>query len=108
MVPNKPIIARTLNTELNASIGELTQYFHSSYYNESYELQDHLLSFTAFRLQLNEDIEYFKDWSIDKTFFKDQPYTTLKIPKKVLKQMEDDHIIAKAYIKEIIRQLNED
>jgi bacterioferritin (cytochrome b1) len=108
LVLSKPIIARTLNKQLNASVGEITQYFHSSYYDESYELENHLLSFTAFRLQLNEDLEFFKDWSIDKTFLKDQPYTTLKIPKKVLKQMEEDHIKAKAYIDDVIRQINED
>lgn len=105
---NKPEIARTLNKNLNASTGEIVQYFHSSYYDETYELQDYLLSFKLFKLQLDDDLEFFKDWSLDKTFLKGQPFTTLKIPKKVLKHIEEYHIASKAYIEEVIRQINED
>ena len=61
MILSKPIIARTINSELGASMGELTQYFHSSYYNEEFKLEDHLLNFKAFRKQLDEDLEFFKE-----------------------------------------------
>ena len=103
---DKVSIARLLNKNVGASNGELLQFFRSPLFKEDEHENELIESFLKFRKQLNEELEEFKDWSINDTFLKGVEYTTLKIPKKVLKQMELNYLETKAYIESVIKEIN--
>ena len=103
----KAEIARYLSKEVNTSKGELVQFFHSNFYKEGLNEEQYLSAFKLFLIDLDNDLEYFKDWSIEKTHLKGIEFTTLKIPKKVLKQMELDYLETKAYIESVIKEIND-
>lgn len=103
----KAEIARYLNKEVNASKGDLVQFFHSTFYKEGLSEGEYLSAFKAFLIDLENDLEHFKGFSIEKTHLKGIEFTTLKIPKKVLKQMELDYLETKAYIESVIKEMND-
>jgi hypothetical protein len=103
---SKAEIARYLSKEVNTSNGVLVQFFHSTFYKIGMSEDEYLSAFKAFLTDLENDLEYFKDFSIKKTHLKGIEFTTLKIPKKVLKQMELDYLEAKAYIESVIKEMN--
>ena len=102
----KAEIARFLNKEVNTSKGELVQFLHSTFYKEGLSEEQYLSAFKSFLIDLDKELEECKDWSIEKTHLKGIEFTTLKIPKKVLKQMEVDYLEAKAYIQSVIDEIN--
>lgn len=63
--------------------------------------------FKSFIIDLDECILKTNDFSINDTFLKDKPFTTSKIPVKVLKQMQQDYKESQAYINQIIKEINE-
>ena len=103
----KPEIARYLSKEVDASKGELVQFFHSTFYKEGLSGDEYVSSFILFQTELNNYLEENKNWGINDTFLKDKPFTTTKIPVKVLKQMEQDYKEAQAYIEQVIKEINE-
>ena len=103
----KAEIARYLNKEVNTSRGELVQFFHSTFYKEGLSEEQYLFAYNSFITDLDEYLLNNKDWSINDTFLKDRPFTTSKIPKKVLKQMEVDYLEAQAYIESVIKEIND-
>jgi len=103
----KAEIARYLSKEANTSNGVLVQFFHSNFYKEGLNEEQYLSAFKAFITELDEYLLNNKDWSINDTFLKDRPFTTSKIPKKVLKQMELDYLETKAYIESVIKEIND-
>jgi hypothetical protein len=104
---SKAEIARYLNKEVNASKGDLVQFFHSTFYKEGLNEGEYLSLFNSFMIDLKECMLKTNDFSLDDTFLKGRTFTTLKIPKKVLKQMELDYLEAQAYIEQVIRDLND-
>ena len=100
-------IARYLNKEVSASKSQLVQFFHSTFYKEGLSEEQYLFDYGLFISNLDEYLLEFEDWSIHDTFLKDKPFTTLKIPKKVLKQMEEEHIMMQNYIQSVIDEINE-
>ena len=103
---SKVEIARYLNKEVNASKGDLVQFFHSTFYKEGLSEEEYLSTFNSFIIDLEECIANLKVTSSFDEIFKDRPFTTLKIPKKVLKQMELDYLESQAYIKSLIDEIN--
>jgi hypothetical protein len=103
----KAEIARYLSKEVDASKAELVQFFHSTFYKEGVSEGEYLSAFKSFIIDLDECLLKTNDFSLNDTFLKDRPFTTLKIPKKVLKQMELDYLEAQAYIEQVIRDLND-
>lgn len=103
----KPEIARYLSKEVDASKGELVQFFHSTFYKEGLSEEQYIPIFKSFIIDLDECILKTKDFSINDTFLKDKPFTTSKIPVKVLKQMQQDYKESQAYIDQIIKEINE-
>jgi len=103
----KPEIARYLSKEVDASKGELVQFFHSTFYKEGLSEEQYIPAFKSFIIDLDESILKTNDFSINDTFLKDKPFTTSKIPVKVLKQMQQDYKESQAYIDQIIREINE-
>jgi hypothetical protein len=103
----KAEIARYLNKEVNASKGDLVQFFHSTFYKEGLSEEEYLSSFNSFMVDLKECMLKTNDFSLDDTFLKGRTFTTSKIPKKVLKQMELDYLEAQAYIKSVIDEIND-
>jgi hypothetical protein len=104
---SKAEIARYLNKEVNASKAELVQFFHSTFYKEGLNEDKYVSSFISFQTELNTYLEENKNWGMNDTFLKDKPFTTTKIPVKVLKQMEQDYKEAQAYIDQTIKEINE-
>jgi hypothetical protein len=104
---DKENIARYLNKKTNASKGELVQFFHSTFYKIGMVEDEYLSAFKVFLTDLDKELVESKDWSIEKTHLKGIEFTTLKIPKKVLKQMELDYLETQAYIEQVIRDLND-
>tara|TARA_R110000772_G_scaffold145294_2_gene255123 strand:- start:335 stop:661 length:327 start_codon:yes stop_codon:yes gene_type:complete len=104
---SKAEIARYLNKEVNASKSQLVQFLHSTFYKEGLDEEQYLLAFNSFIIDLDEFLIETKDWGLHYTFLKDRPFTTLKIPKKVLKQMEEEHIMMQNYIQSVIDEINE-
>jgi hypothetical protein len=103
----KAEIARLISLKVNASKGELVQFFHSTFYKERLSEKEYVDDFLSFQTELNTYLEHNKDWSINDTFLKDKPFTTSKIPVKVLKQMQQNYEEAQAYIDQIIREIND-
>lgn len=103
----KAEIARFLSKEVNTSKGELVQFFHSTFYKEGLSEGQYLSAYNSFITELDEYLLNNKDFSLDNTFLKNREFTTLKIPKKVLKQMEVDYLEAQAYIESVIKEINE-
>ena len=103
---SKAEIARYLNKEVNASKGDLVQFFHSTFYKEGLSEGEYLSSFNSFITELDEHLLNNKNFSLDDTFLKNRTFTTLKIPVKVRKQMELDYLEAQAYIEQVIKDLN--
>lgn len=104
---SKAEIAKFLHKETNASKGELVQFFHSTFYKVGMNEGEYLSAYNSFSIDLEECLLKTNDFSINDTFLRNKTFTTLKIPKKVLKQMELDHLEAKAYIEQVIREINE-
>jgi hypothetical protein len=104
---SKANIAKYLNKEVGASKGELVQFFHSNFYKEGLSEEQYLSTFKSFIIDLDECILKTNDFSLNDTFLKDKPFTTTKIPVKVLKQMQQDYKEAQAYIDQIIKEINE-
>ncbi len=102
----KAEIARYLSKEVNTSKAELVQFFHSTFYKERLSEEEYINDFLLFQIELNNYLEDNKNWSIDDTFLKDKPFTTSKIPTKVLKQMQQDYKEAQAYIESVIKEIN--
>jgi hypothetical protein len=100
-------LAKLLNSKINASKSELVQFFHSTFYKERLSEEEYVNDFISFQTELNTYLEENKNWSINDTFLKDKPFTTSKIPVKVLKQMQQDYEEAQAYIDQIIKEINE-
>jgi hypothetical protein len=100
-------LAKILHKEVNASRGELVQFFHSNFYKEGLSEEQYLSAYNSFITELDEHLLNNKDFDLDKTFLKDRTFTSLKIPVKVRKQMELDYKEAQAYIEKIIREINE-
>ena len=103
----KTEIAKSIASKVNASKSELVQFFHSTFYKERLSEDEYVNDFLLFQTELNEHLEENKNWSINNTFLKDKPFTTSKIPVKVLKQMQRDYEEAQAYIDQIIKEINE-
>jgi hypothetical protein len=103
----KAEIARLIASKVNASKAELVQFFHSTFYKEGLSGEEYVDDFLLFQTELDTYLEQNKNWSINDTFLKDKPFTTSKIPVKVLKQMQQDYKEAQAYIDQIIREINE-
>ena len=104
----KAEIARFLNKEANASKGELVQFFHSTFYKEGLSEEQYLFDYNLFIVDLDKFLLECKGFvGLDGTFLKDRTFTTLKIPKKVLKQMEEEYLETKAYIQSVIDEINE-
>ncbi len=103
----KAEISRYLSKEVNTSKGELVQFFHSNFYKEGLNEEQYLSAYKLFILNLDEDLLYFSDWSIEKTHLKGVEFTTTKIPVKVLKQMQQDYKESQAYIQRVIDEINE-
>ena len=104
---SKAEIARYLSKQAETSKGELVQFFHSTFYKEGLDEEQYLSAFRLFIIDLDEFLIETKDWGLHYTFLKDRPFTTLKIPKKVLKQMEEEHIMMQNYIQSVIDEINE-
>ena len=100
-------IARYLNKEVNASKSQLVQFLHSTFYKEGLSEEQYLFDYGLFISNLDEYLLEFEDWSIHDTFLKDKPFTTLKIPKKVLKQIEEEYVMMQNYIQSVIDEINE-
>lgn len=100
-------LAKLLHKEANASRGELVQFFHSTFYKERLSEEEYVKDFISFQTELHTYLEENKNWSINDTFLKDKPFTTSKIPVKILKQMQRDYEEAQAYIVQIIKEINE-
>ena len=103
----KAEIARLITSKVNASKAELVQFFHSNFYKERLSEEEYVDDFLSFQTELDTYLEQNKNWSINDTFLKDKPFTTSKIPVKVLKQMQQDYKEAQAYIDQIIKEINE-
>ena len=103
----KAEIARLIASKVNASKTELVQFFHSTFYKEGLNGEEYIDDFLLFQTELDTYLEQNKNWSINDTFLKNKPFTTSKIPVKVLKQMQHDYKEAQAYIDQIIREINE-
>jgi hypothetical protein len=103
----KAEIARLIASKVNASKAELVQFFHSTFYKEGLSEEEYVDDFLLFQTELDTHLEQNKNWSINDTFLKDKPFTTSKIPVKVLKQMQQDYKEAQAYIDQIIKEINE-
>jgi hypothetical protein len=103
----KAEIARLIASKVNASKAELVQFFHSTFYKEGLSEEEYVDDFLLFQTELDTYLEQNKNWSINDTFLKDKPFTTSKIPVKVLKQMQQDYKEAQAYIDQIIKEINE-
>ena len=103
----KAEIARYLSKEVNTSNGVLVQFFHSTFYKEGLSEGQYLSAFNSFITELDEHLLNSKDFSLDDTFLKGKEFTTLKIPKKVLKQMELDYLETQAYIESVIKEIND-
>lgn len=101
----KPQISRLIVSKVDTTKEILVQFFHSTFYKPHSE--DHVKDFMEFKKELNEFLEEYKDWSLEKTFLKGKTTEPVKIPKKVLKQMEEEYRETQEYIKEVIRQINE-
>lgn len=99
-------LAKLINSKVNASRGELVQFFHSTFYKERLSEEEYVEDFISFQTELHTYLEENKNWSINDTFLKDKPFTTSKIPVKVLKQMQQDYKEAQAYIDQIIKEIN--
>ena len=104
---SKAEIARYLNKEVNASNGDLVQFFHSTFYKDGLSEEQYLSAYNSFITELDEHLLNNKDFNLDKTFLKGRTFTSSKIPKKVLKQMELDYLEAQAYIEQVIKDLND-
>ena len=102
----KPEISRLIVSKVDTTKEILVQFFHSTFYKP--DSNDHVSDFIAFEKELDEFREECKDWSLDKTFLKGKVAEPAKIPKKVLKQMMDEHLETKAFILQVIKQINED
>lgn len=102
----KPEIARLLTLKVNSSKAELVQFFHSTFYKNRLSEEEYVEDFNSFIIDLDECILKTNNFSLDDTFLKGRTFTTLKIPKKVLKQMEVDYLEAKAYIEQVVREIN--
>jgi hypothetical protein len=100
-------LAKLINSKVNASRSELVQFFYSTFYKERLSEEEYVNDFILFQTELNICLEENKNWSINDTFLKDKPFTTTKIPVKVLKQMQQDYEEAQAYIDQIIKEINE-
>ncbi len=89
----KKEIAKTLATTPNvmATAGELVQFFRSKQYNPEEEHEgNHVEDFLVFRGELDADIIDASDWvkfNVDRF---PNP-TELKLPKKVIKQLDDEY-----------------
>ncbi len=103
---SKAEIARYLSKEVNASKGELVQFLHSNFYKDGLNEEQYLHTFKQFIIELNEFLLDSKEFSINDTFLKNKPFTTSKIPKKVLKQMELDYLENQKSIEQIIREID--
>jgi hypothetical protein len=99
-------IAKLINSETNASKGELVQFFHSNYYKGGLSEEEYVNNFLSFQTELDNYLKENKNWSIDSTFLKGKSFTTSKIPKKVLKQMELDYLENQKFIEQIIREID--
>ena len=104
---SKAEIAKYLNKEVDASKGELVQFFHSTFYKEGLSKEQYIPAFKSFIIDLDECILKTNNFSINDTFLKDKPFTTSKIPVKALKQMQQDYKESQAYIDQIIKEINE-
>ena len=102
----KPQISRLIVSKVDTTKEILVQFFHSTFYKP--DSSDHVSDFIAFETELDEFREECKDWSLEKTFLKGKVAEPAKIPKKVLKQMMDEHLETKAFILQVIEQINED
>lgn len=103
----KAEIARLIASKVNTSKAELVQFFHSTFYKEGLSEEEYVEDFISFQTELNTYLEENKNWSINDTFLKDKPFTTSKIPVKVLKQMQHDYKESQAYIQKVIDEINE-
>jgi hypothetical protein len=100
-------LAKLINSKVNTSKGELVQFFHSTFYKERLSEEEYVEDFISFQTELHTYLEENKNWDINDTFLKDKPFTTTKIPVKVLKQMQQDYEEAQAYIQKVIDEINE-
>ena len=103
----KSNIARYLSKETTASKPELVQFFHSNFYEEGLDEDSYLDYFIKFKNELDLFLLESKDWSIDNTFLKGKISIPPKLPKKVRMEMEKECRENQAYIKKIIKQINE-
>jgi hypothetical protein len=103
----KAEIARSIASKVNASKAELVQFFHSTFYKEGLSEEEYVNDFLSFQTELDNYLEENKNWSLNDTFLKDKPFTTSKIPVKVLKQMQQDYDEAQAYIQKVIDEIND-
>ena len=103
----KAEIARTIALKVNTSKAELVQFFHSTFYKEGLGEEEYVNNFLLFQTELDNYLEENKNWSLNDTFLKDKPFTTSKIPVKVLKQMQQDYDEAQAYIQKVIDEIND-
>ena len=103
----KAEIARSIASKVNASKAELVQFFHSTFYKEGLSEEEYVNGFLSFQTELDNYLEENKNWSLNDTFLKDKPFTTSKIPVKVLKQMQQDYDEAPAYIQKVIDEIND-
>lgn len=95
-------IARLLASTPNvmADKWEIIQFFHSLQFKPDEENEGSILEdFMVFKGQLDKDLLYMNDFSLDKTFLSGSAYTTLKIPKKVQDQLNKDMEELEEYIK---------
>lgn len=87
-------IALELSTTPNvmASNAEMVQFFHSlHFYKDEENISNVLEDFMVWRGILDSDLLDMQDFSIAKTFLKDQPYELPKIPKKVQTQLDKEY-----------------
>lgn len=84
-------IAKLLATTPNvmASKGDIVQFFHSNQFHPEEEIEgNHINDYLEFSKQLDADLLYLSDWSLDKTHLSGSVTIANVIPKKVQKQLE--------------------
>lgn len=100
----KPEIAKLIFSEVDTTKEVMVQFFHSTFFN--IESEDYIKDYLDFEEELNKVLIECEDWGIKDTFLANTEFTTLKIPKKVLKQMEEDYLETQEFIRKVIEEIN--
>lgn len=84
-------IAKLLATTPNvmATKEEIVQFFYSNQFHPGEEHEgNHIEDYLDFKGQLDKDLFFFSDWSLDKTHLSGSVTIANVIPKKVQKQLD--------------------